>query len=852
MRRRAAFVLLALAAAGSAAAAVPRPEDVFGFAPGADRKLADHAAIVRYFQALDQASPRVTVIEFGRSVKGRPLIAAVITSEANHRRLARLREISRTLARARVGEAEARGLLAEGRAVVWIDAGLHATEVAPAQHAPELAYRVATEETPEMRRIREDVVLVLAPVVNPDGLDEVAAWYRRNLGTPYEVAPMVEPYHAFADHDNNRDFYMFNLPESRAIARLLYEEWLPQIVYNHHQTAPFPARIFVPPFADPMNPNIPPQVMRGIQVVGDAITARLEAEGKRGAVSRMQFDTWWNGGLRTAPSFHNMVGILTETALWRYATPREYDPAKLPEKFRDGTPARTPTTSYPSPWGGGTWRLRDAVDYVMTASLATLDVASRRREEWLWGIYQMGRAAIRAGEAGAPYAYVIPPGQADEGAAFRLVDALRTAGVEVHVARAGFRAGERSFPEGTRVVLMAQPFRAHAKDVLEVQRYPAARAGGAPPTPYDVTGWTLPAQMGVAGEWVESPFTADLEPVSGAAAPAGTVTGSGEILVADSRANASFRLAARAMRAGADVSRASAPFRAAGRAFAAGAFLVRGLDEGRARTLAAETGLTLTALPKGEEPASVPFAPRRVGVYRPFVPLTDEGWVRWVLERHEVPYTGLRDAEVRAGGLRSRYDVIVLPDASWRTLLHGHPPGVVPPEFAGGLGLAGARALEEFVRAGGTLVALDSAAELPLELFALPLRNVVRDLPRSEYVNPGALVRLQVDAAHPLAWGAGDEIVAFAERGPVMDTEEEDEDQRPPRVAVDAPVRAVARFPDKDVLYSGFLHGEGKIAGKIALAEVPLGQGRLVLFGFRPQFRGQSHGTFKLLLNALY
>jgi len=839
---------------------VPRPDDVLGFHPGADRKLADYETIVKYFKALDAASDRVIVREIGPTAEGRPMIAAFISSEANLRKLDRYRDISRRLALARgLDDAQARALAAEGRAIVWIDSGLHATEVAPAQHAPELAWRVATEESAEMRRIRDEVILVQVPVMNPDGLDKVVAWYNRNLGTPYEVAPMVELYHRYVGHDNNRDWYMFNMPESRNVAKLLYEEYFPQIVYNHHQSAPFPARIFVPPFDDPMNPNIPPRVMRGVATVGDAITSRLEAEGKVGAISRMSFDTWWNGGMRTAPYFHNMVGILTETALWRYATPHEYDPAKLPKKFRNGVPTDTPTTYYPSPWRGGWWRLRDAVDYILTASLATLDVGARKRQDWLYGMYLMGRDAIAAGTKGGPYAYVIPAGDAqwDPIAAARLVSVLRTGAVEVQRATADFKAGEKTFPRGSFVVPMAQPFRAYAKDLLETQRYPERREGGSGPPlrPYDITGWTLPAQMGVEGAWIDKPFEAALESVSGPAVSPGGVSGSGGVLLASPRSSDAFLLANRAWKAGGEVRRAKAAFTAGGHDFPAGAFVLKGLDRGAAEGLARERGLGIVAVESLPSADTVVVKPPRIGIYQSWVPNIDEGWTRWILEQYEFPYRTLRDADLRKGALGEGLDVIVLPDAPAKSILEGNAAGTVPPEFTGGIGLGGVAALEQFTREGGTLVALDSAADLPIDLFGLGVRNVLKGVSNQEYFAPGGLLRVGYDTSQPLAWGMQKDGVVFVENGPAFEEARprDDEGEEQPALAPTgrAEPKTAARFADKDVLYSGWLLGESKIAKKASLVEAPFGKGRVVLFGFRPQFRGQPHATFKGLFNAL-
>jgi len=608
-------------ASSRAAAQVPSPEQVFGFRPGADYKLADYPMMLDYYRKLAAAAPdRVRVADIGPTAEGQHMILAIISSSENIAQLDRYREISRQLALARgLSDEQARELARQGKAIVWIDGGLHASEVAHAQHSPELAYRVVTEETPEMHFIRENVILLQVPVMNPDGLNLIAKWYRQNVGTPYELAEMPWLYHHYVGHDNNRDWYMMTQPETRNVARLLYQEWFPQIVYNHHQAGPFPSRIFVPPFDDPMNPNIPPLVIRGVNLVGEAMTARLQKEGKAGAVSRMSFDTWWNGGMRTAPYFHNMVGILTETALYHYATPKFYKPEEIPRTFRDGVSALEPSTYYPDPWRGGWWRLRDPVEYMLTASLAVLDIGARRREEWLYDIYQMGKDAIRAGEKGGPYAYVIPPEQWDPGAGVTLINALRLGGVEVLRAKAELIADGKKYPAGSYVILAAQPFRAYVIDLFEPQKYPDLRLypGGPPKRPYDITGWTLSLQMGVTVARVERPFTAELDLVE--LAPMPERPGEG---VLSRRENASFRAVNQALKAGKPVYVATEKFTGG----EAGTFIV-----GRAAP--------------AEAKALTQRAPR-IGLYQSWVANMDEGWTRTAL-RHTQSRPSAGDGTLR-------------------------------------------------------------------------------------------------------------------------------------------------------------------------------------------------------------
>ncbi|MBI4512903.1 MAG: peptidase M14 [Gemmatimonadetes bacterium] len=838
----------------------PHPASVFGFEPGADHKLADYSAILEYFRALDAASARVREEEIGRSVLGRPLILAVISSEENLRQIERWRSISERLARAvGLSDEEARRLAGEGRAVVWIDGGLHATEVAGAQHTPLLAYTVATDTSQAMQRVRENVVLLLMPVMNPDGLDIVAEWYRRNLGTPYETADLPWLYHHYVGHDNNRDWYMITQPETEAVARILYHEWYPQIVYNHHQTGPFPARIFVPPFAEPVSPHIPPLVIRGVNLVGSAMANRFAREGKPGVVSRVVYNAWWNGGMRTAPYFHNMIGILTETALYEYATPRYYTPDSLPPTFRSAPTLSTvqPSTFYPDPWKGGWWRLRDAVDYMMTGSHALLEIAAARKDDWLYGIYQMGREAIEKGRAGNPFAYVIAPGeQWDAGEAVQLVNVLRRGGVEVHRATEPFQAGGREYPSGSYVVYAAQAFRPHVLDLLERQVYPDRRLypGGPREPPYDIAGWTLPIQMGVAMRRVEEPFVARSEAVDVARVEPGQVVGhAGYGYLLSHRPNTSVLAVNRLLKDGERVGLAAAGFEAAGERFDAGTIVIRNggrRTRQRIEALARDQGLEFVALARPPGVRVDDLRLPRVGLYGSWVANMDEGWTRWILDRYEFPFDRLRDTDLRRGNLH-RYDAIILASQDPFRILGGHTPGTMPPEYVGGLGPEGAAALKRYVQAGGSLVALDSAADFAIAQFGLPVENSAARVPRDSFYIPGSLVALRLNTAHALAYGMPDSAAAFFVESRafklVKPAGGETGRAQGPQVEV------VARYGDGDPLLSGWAVGaERYLAGNPAVVRVPLGKGSVVLIGFRAQFRGQPRATFKLLFNALH
>jgi hypothetical protein len=868
---RLAVTALVLAIVGaallSAQPTVPTPRSVLGFEPCADYKLATYEQIADYFRKLAAAaSPRMQLVEIGKTAEGRTQLMAVISSEQNMRQLARYKDIARRLTMARdLDDAQARALAREGKAVVWIDFGLHSTEVAHGQTAPLMAFKAATDESEEMKFIRDNVIFLLVPNMNPDGTTLVANWYMNNLGKPWEGRP-PELWHKYVGHDDNRDWFMMNQPETRNSARQLYTEWFPEIIYNQHQTAPFPARIFVPPFDDPMNPNIPPLVMRGVNTVGDAMTRRLDQEGKRGAISRIGFDTWWNGGMRTAPYFHNMVGILTETG-HASATPATYDPKTFPKTFPNTTtPTLEPTTYYPSPYLGGEWHLRDSCDYMVTASMAVLDIGAKRRQEWLYDIYQMGRDAIRSH---ASETYLVGASQWDPGTAAKLVNVLRLGGVDVERATADFSAGGQPYATGTYVIRGAQPFEPYVRDLLTAQAYPDMRLfpGGPPKRPYDITGWTLSYQMGVKVDRTTESVAVATEKIAVAPVPAASMPAQARGLLAlDPRANDAFIAVNRLLKAGDTVYRAASPLSVDGASWPAGTFLVvtGPVTAGRVELAAKALGLKVATLDQGGANASAASlgdvwrvkAPR-IGLYHAWGGNMDEGWTRWLLEQFEFPYTSLRDADVRAGGLRAKYDVIVLPDATYEQMLNGLAPGSMPPEYTGGMTPRGVANLYEFTASGGTLVAMDRAAELPITTFGLPIRNVTGGLRDSDFYVPGTILRLAVDPANPVAYGMPAEAAAFFIHSPAFALGRapsgfgDEAAGRQENEAKPAGINVVAHYPADKLLLSGWELGERVIANRAAVVEASVDKGRLVLLGFRTQHRGQPHGTFKLLFNSL-
>jgi len=811
-------------------AAVPSPKEHLGYDAGADYKLADFTDVRTYFEKLARSSNRIVLREFGKSAEGRPLLVAFISSPENLKQLDRFRDLNRKMALGLATAEEAKTIAKEGKAVVWIDSGLHATEIACAQHAPELAYRMLTDESDEMERIRRNVILMQVPVINPDGLDAVAHWYRKNVGTPYERAPIPTLYQKYSGHDNNRDYFMLNLAETRAVTKLLFQDWFPHVVYNQHQQPAFPARIFIPPYAEPLNPNIPAQVMEGINSIGSAMKERLAREGKTGYLSYHGFDAWWNGGLRSAPAFHNMHGILTETAgAVNWASPQSYALKDLPERFANGVPTKDPTVFYPKPWLGGKWTIRDAVDYMLACDFAILDLAAARPDYFLTRAWEMARANIDAGKYQRPYAYVVPAEQWDPASAVSMVERLQWAGVEVRRAKAPFKIGEKNYDAGSFVLLAGQAFRGYLVDLMEPQKYPELRTGsatGRTKRPYDVAGWTMSMQMGVRVDRAEDQFAAELETVSQVAAP---------VPALDHRDNSSY--------------------------LATSALLAQGK-----RIRWAKDGKILRETDDGFSAAAFELHTPKLAIYQPWPESMDVGWTMMLLDNFKVPHTVVRNGDLQQGNLRARFDTLILGSQTAQGILHGvrqgeagarrgpEPAPLQRPEYTGGLGIQGLAQLERFVREGGTLIALDNSTELPLEFFPLGVRGVLKaraeeggESDQDGYYCPGSLLRIKVDNTNPIAFGMPADAYAMSTGGQAFNVSLLPEFNKGDRA-----VQSVAKYADRNLLASGWISGERVVLGKDILLDVRMGKGHVILFGFRPQFRGQSHGTLKLLLNSVY
>jgi Zinc carboxypeptidase len=790
-----ALFLFALVSTLRAQSAVPTPESHFGHPIGIDRQLLDWNKVVSYFEVLAKSSDRIQVRELGKTTEGRPFIVATIASPETLRHTDRYLSIQQRLADPRrVSIADAERLVRDGKTVVLITCSIHATEVASTHTAVEFAYRLLTEDSPKFRAILDNVIFLLVPSLNPDGVDLVANWYRKTLGTPWEGTSPPYLYQKYVGHDNNRDWYIFSQAETRLAIEKIHNLWHPQIVYDVHQQGPYASRIFVPPWLDPIDPNIDPIIAQECNSVGAGMAADLTAAGRPGVAMNAMYDFWTPS--RHYQAYHGGLRILSESASAQLATPIDVKPEQIQATALGYNP-RERSWNYLEPWMGGTWRLRDIIDDQEIAWESLLYQAAVKREDMLRAFLQIGR---RASARTTPSAFVIPAEQFDPGSAAKMLRTLAFGMVEIDRASEPFTAGGREYKTGSYVIRMQQPYSSFAKTLLERQDYPDLRQypGGPPKRPYDVTAQTLPLLMGVNVRTVDTPVTAQLQHAGNYSFELDHPRKPGAMPGSDIE---SWRAAAEAWRKGRPVYRDPE----------SGDFFLR----------------TATAKP---------FPKPRIGLYRSWEPSMDEGWTRWLFDDFRFDYASLTNSGIQRGKLLERFDVIVFPDQSESSILEGYHEEKMPPEFTGGIGANGIAALSEFAKDGGTLVFLNHSTDFAIDQLGVKAKNVLKGVPNRDFYSPGSLLNVRL-VRDPLTAGMPEQIAIWSEGSPAWDVTEG--------------IRVIARYPESKVLASGWLLGEKYIAGKAALVEAPYGKGRIILFGMRPQYRAQSYQTFKMFFNSL-
>ncbi|MDM7923075.1 MAG: M14 family metallopeptidase [Pyrinomonadaceae bacterium] len=765
---------------------MPTPKSVLGFHPTDERTIADWEQIRDYFTKLDRASDKVAVREIGKTTLDKPMIVAFISSADNIKNLDRYRQISAKLADPRTikDQSELDKLLKDGKTIVSISCSIHSNEIVASQMSMNLAYEMATATDAETKTILDNTILLLIPSSNPDGVQMVAEWYRKTMGTKSEGTAPPQLYHWYAGHDNNRDWFMLNLKETQAITKLYWQEWFPQFVYDVHQMGQNGARFVIPPFHDPPNPRIDPQIVRDVGLVGYKMAADLQAGGVEGVATNTTFDMWWHGGFRSAPYYHNSIGILSEAASADLMTPVNI----TKEQLRATRPARGLTSplensiAHPDVWEGGKWGPKEIANIEMIASRSLLSLAANYRHRYLKNFHDLGRANLARNE-GEPQAYIIPAGQPRAETVSRFLEILKWQGIEIfemtnelYLRMEKDKPDFHEMPLGSFIVFVNQPQKNNILSLFERQVYPnRINPNGEPDQPYDVAGWTLPLQMGVEAEAIWE--IRDLDKYRNTLKPLATINQARAVM---------------------NLKPANEPF------------------------------------PKVPNPLK---SNAKIGMYQGSMGSMDEGWTRLVFDNHQIKYASVSDADMRAGKLD--YDVLVLPAIAENAIVRGLSADRYPAEFSGGIGTDGIANLKRFVENGGQLVCFDDSCELVIKEFGLPLKNVLSGVRRQDFYNPGSIVKLNVDTRHRLAKGTLEEMPVYFITSSAFE------------VGDTAKVTTIARYADRDALMSGWMLGEKLINGKAALVEAGHGKGKIVLFAFRPQHRGQTWATFPFMFNAL-
>lgn len=847
------------------AGALPTPESVLGFPVGADYKLFTYDQSIDYFRRLAAASNRVKLITVGKTSYGKTWTAAVISSPANLARLEQLRQINQQLAHpASLTDAEANRLATQGRAFVDISGGLHASEIAGSQHTPQIAYELLSRAAePQMKTILDSTVFFLWPSINPDGQDIVVNYCRQTQPGPGQrvQAPPMELYQKYVGHDNNRDSYMLNVIESRVIQRT-WREWEPQIIYVQHQSSPFPTRIWLPPFADPVGLRVPPIMARQVNTIGTRIATALDEAGKPGAVSQLEtYDAWYPGYIDYMPMYQNINAWWTETQGGNCATPQTTTLADLPRDYKD----LRPTSLYTSPWAQGTWTLRDAVDYMVIADIATLDYAARYKHAILYNRYQSARNTIQQFKTSAPYAYIIPQAQHDPVAPVELLRRMAFMGVRVQQLDKDMAYAGTTYPKGTWVIPMDQEYAQLVRELFEKQVYPDLGDD----TPYDAAGWTLPFQMGVnvvegdapltsefraalvtpkgkAVDWhtdANEPFTTNAY-AAGIVAPAGGVTGSGDALVVDPAQNDAFKLINQALAGGAKLAFSPATSGRGAR------YVVTGVNTSSVDASARD--LYVRAERMASSAVSTVPVPTRIALYKSQGGVMDEGWTEWLFDTYGYKYTLISPADLRAGNLGARFDAIVVGSQGVGNAGRGGRGGgggaggggrggrgagapadtTTPPEVA---------ALDQFVKDGGTIVSWNQGSSAIVNALHLPVRNVVQGVNRRDFFTGGSVMSVTTDPTQPVMAGTPARADVFVSNSPVFTTLDGFQGS------------VLAKFAsDSTVLRSGFLSGPQYIRGFAAALDVKHDRGHVILMAFQPEWRGQPQGTFRTVFNAAF
>ena len=863
-----ATALLALALVGSgvatsttrAQAPVTSPEKFFGFQMGTDRKMARWDKLVQYYQQMEKESGvKLKFVNMGPTEMGNPFLLLIITSPANQKNIEQLRQNNLKLSDPRgIPEAEIKKIAAASKPMVCMTMSMHASEIGGAQTAPELVYDLLTRQDSETQRILDNVVLLLIPSFNPDGQIMVTDWYNKYIGTEYEGSGLPWLYNKYIGHDNNRDAMTMNMKESQYAGKILFTEWRPTAYLDFHHMGSYGARIFYPPYAEPVRPLADPLVWREEAWYGGEMARRAEEAALSGVMNNGQYSGWGHFGFHWITPFHNVAGMLTESANAKLATPLYIDPSQLAGGARNLEDPRDPQMNFPNPWPGGWWRLRDIVERQKVGAWGLLDSMARNPETIVWNTYLKASRQTDRGAKGKPAAYAISATQHDPLTRNKLITYLLNQGIEVMQSARGFTtAAGMNYPAGSFYVTLAQPKMGLIRYLLGETHYPdnewTRRQDGTPIRPYDMAQDVLSEYMGIKADPLDEAIKGDFVKVTSPIVAVGKVAKGPAGYVIDGRLNDAFK----AMNLLVEKNVALKRVDAAADGLRPGDFLVSAsASDAVVAEIAKTTGVDFNAL-KAEPTQAHDLKRLRIGMYQRYRGGNmDEGWTRWLFEQWGFPFNNVYDAEIKKGNLNANYDVFIFADDSTSTITGDEGqrggeggsarfdgvPDTTPPEYRSGIGNDGVAAIKDFVQKGGTLLTLGGATNFAIAKLGVPVRNVVEGLNTKEFFCPGSTLRVTIDNTNPLAYGMPSEGLVLFHYSPVFDVV---------ATAFNDRNEVIVRYADRNVERSGWLNGEKYIAGKTAMASIGYGQGKVVMIGFRTQNRGQTHGTYKFLFNAL-
>jgi len=835
---------------------IKSPEEFLGFKVGADYKIANYETIQSYFKHLAQYSKKIIYQEIGKTSLGRDMFMAVISSEENINNVDKYRAIIKKLSDPRkISDEDAKQLAKEGKIIVLVTCNIHSTEIASSQMSMELAYNLLTNKSSkEIINALNNVIFILMPSINPDGTSMIVDWYYKNLNTEFDGAPMPWLYHVYAGHDNNRDWFMFNLPETRNVIKVAYHDWLPQIWLDEHQMGSNGARLFLVPYKDPINPNVNPLIWRWQGVIGSLTALHLDKLGFNGIINQALFEAWWEGPASNCGLWHNQITLLSEMASCNIASPIYIDPSEV--KVTNEITTYDIRTNYPNPWRGGWWRLRNIVDYELALTEALIKISSDYKEELLLNFYRMAKEAIQKGLTEKPFAYILPREQNDPVTTSKMIEILQLGGVEVNFTDKQFQIDNVIYPANSYIIYLAQPNGRYVKDLFEEQNYPDLRKSKSenPIVPYDVAGWTLPYLMGVKFYQIDKPFQVSSVKIDEPLYQSGSVSnGNGKYFIARSGLNVNSILINRLQKNQIPVYWNVEKLSLNGKVFNEGSVVIEVSEKSKNVIYKAANDLHLQFDIAEDIPKEKLKELKKVNValYQPWTANMDEGWTRLLLENFEFNFVTIHNKDFKEKKLKQKYDVIIIPDMSGDLIKNGKPSGDAarfyrpkPAEYDSGIGKVGLENLKNFVeKDGGYLITLGESCNFAIEDLGLRVTNVLKNLKNNEFFCPGSLLRITVDNTNPIGYGMEEEAIAYVSDNIAFST-------TIPFGKYDRSI--IVRFPESNLLKSGFLLGEDYLFKKAAIVDVKQKAGHVILMGFKVQNRHWTFGTFKLLFNAIH